>query len=318
MSEILSKALMFFLIASVGAWFFLGVSIQSRREYRRKTEAERARATGTVVDHVRHKRSWLHPVVEFTADGRVNRLEYPVDVDPGELPVGTQVEVLYNPDDPARFHLEQYHGEAPGARALARIGFIWLAGAAALTLVLMTLVGGYRIDVRHLWRNLISFGRRTGEPTETVGKAPVRSGDYLYTVRDGHTAVITGYTGDASTLEIPLVVGVYPVMEIGPSAFARQTRLVEVTVPGTIPSIPMAAFTGCVNLAVVRLEEGVATIGNLAFGICPMLTDVYLPSSLKSISDTAFPADCAARFHVTEGSEAQRYCREMGFEVQTE
>ena len=72
-------------------------------------ESERSRATGTIVDYAAKK----HPVVEFTANGRLYRLEYPVATEPDELPVGTQVEVLHHPDDPARFHLEQDEGEAP-------------------------------------------------------------------------------------------------------------------------------------------------------------------------------------------------------------
>jgi hypothetical protein len=108
MSEILRKAILFFLLCSSVGWLFLGASIQSRRDRRKKIESERARATGTIVDYVPQKRGQPHPVVEFTAYGRVNRLECPVELDPGELPVGAQVEVLHHPDDPSRFHLEQY------------------------------------------------------------------------------------------------------------------------------------------------------------------------------------------------------------------
>ena len=313
MSEILRKAILFFLLCSSVGWLFLGASIQSRRDRRKKIESERARATGTIVDYVPQKRGQPHPVVEFTAYGRVNRLECPVELDPGELPVGAQVEVLHHPDDPSRFHLEQYEADDSGARVLWRIGFIWMACSAALTLALMTLVGGYRIDLGPVNRILHLPARTSGRSAKTVAQ---NDGDFKYTVDEKGRATLTQYTGSASSLQLPTIVDGHVVSGLGFMVFSHNTSLTEVTVPGIYSSVSHAAFAGCMNLSDVTLKDGVSSIGMRAFFPCPVLANVTLPKNLTSIADDAFPDDCAATFHVVEGSAAERYCRRKGFAIE--
>lgn len=60
-------------------------------------------------------------------------------------------------------------------------------------------------------------------------KAEFRYGSFKFEIEDGH-AVVTGYTGSESHVEIPLNAtynGVqYPVIEIGSSAFLPYTECV--------------------------------------------------------------------------------------------
>ncbi len=72
-------------------------------------------------------------------------------------------------------------------------------------------------------------------------------------------------------------------------------------------------FSGCIRLSSVTCSEGLKTIQPLAFTACPALKDITLPSSLTSISNSAFPDDCTATFHVTKDSEGEKYCMRERF-----
>ena len=87
--------------------------------------------------------------------------------------------------------------------------------------------------------------------------------------------------------------------------------------PGSIRTVPNGAFAGCIALSEVTLQNGVQSVGMMAFAMCVSLRDVTLPASVTFIGRDAFPADCAATFHVAEGSTAEKYCTEMGFSVET-
>lgn len=51
----------------------------------------------------------------------------------------------------------------------------------------------------------------------------------------------------------------------------------------------MDAFYGCTSLAIVKLPEGLTTIGSYVFYNCSALTDIYLPSTLTgSIDERTF------------------------------
>ena len=154
------KMLVFFAVSSLTGWLLMFMGFQTRRETRQRRETEHTRTTGTIVDYARgeHRsgRSGVYvywkPVVEFTADGRKCRAEYPNRMDRERFPIGTEVDVLYDVSDPQRFHLEDDPVFAdPGSGAI-RIGAIWIIGCAALTLILAVCVGGYRVDFAGLWR----------------------------------------------------------------------------------------------------------------------------------------------------------------------
>ncbi len=83
-------------------------------------------------------------------------------------------------------------------------------------------------------------------------------------LRDGSIA-ITGYTGDATELEIPEEIGSRRVTAIGNSAFRNNDTITKVTVPDTVQSI-----------------------GKEAFIYCSSMTEVYIPASVKFVGGNAF------------------------------
>ena len=317
MNDAAMTALIVFAIFSLPGWIMLIYALKSRRARERREERERARTTGSIVEYVREtKRYWrgptvrfTRPVVEYRAEGSVYKRQYENSLSPEQYPVGANVDVVYDADDPFRFHLDVDEEFSQGARGYVKGAVIWLLICVVLAAAL-TLVAEHRPLTRRR-------SRQTAPRVTASVKLPSRDSDYQYEVRGNLTAIIKGYSGDDEALILPLTLGGHPVTAISSQAFARAMQLKRVTVPGTIAQIPIAAFAGCLSLQEVTLEEGVTDIGRHAFGFCMLLRDVHLPKSVRRIDD-AFPEACNACFHVAEGSYAQRYCEENGYVVVVE
>ena len=127
-SEALSTArwaiaggLIVFALFGATGWVFIRNGIADLRGIGNRQEQERARATGVIVDLIRHEKAvrvgrrgrrhteivvtWT-PVVEFAVEGKVRRLECPDRFAGGQYAVGDALDLLYDADDPADFHFE--------------------------------------------------------------------------------------------------------------------------------------------------------------------------------------------------------------------
>ncbi|MCL2245634.1 MAG: leucine-rich repeat domain-containing protein [Lentimicrobiaceae bacterium] len=101
------------------------------------------------------------------------------------------------------------------------------------------------------------------------------------------------------------------VKKVGKSAFARCTKLSEITVPDSVEEIEEYAFErceklnaaklpksikeiregtfrNCENLAVITIPDGIRKIGKLAFENCARLSEVTIPNSVEEIGEYAF------------------------------
>ena len=130
--------LLFFLVLfpllAVGGVALIWIGMSGTRKARRRAERERVRASGTVVDMVKHLSlgrgkpltAW-HPVVEFRADGQTLRCESRDGYSSGQFTVGERVDLLYDADDPSRYHLEKLaEWEATGDRITIVVGILWV------------------------------------------------------------------------------------------------------------------------------------------------------------------------------------------------
>ena len=70
--------------------------------------------------------------------------------------------------------------------------------------------------------------------------------------------------------------------------FSGCINLEEVTIPGSVGSIPDNMFSGFSKLNSVILGEGITSIGSSAFSRCTALTTITLPTSLTTIDSSAF------------------------------
>lgn len=135
--------LLLFALFSAGGWGCAWIGVQGLRTAEAERKEHRARTTGTVTDlekrvsrayrgptHI----SWV-PTVRFHVDGREICRDYQYAFREGELSVAETVDILYDPADPTRFHLEKLHDrEYESSRALIRFGAVWIAIAAVVAL----------------------------------------------------------------------------------------------------------------------------------------------------------------------------------------
>lgn len=116
------------------------------------------------------------------------------------------------------------------------------------------------------------------------------SGDYTYILDSRGKAVITGYTGSDTEIQIPETIDGHTVIRIAEDAFKGKTAMTSVSIPDSVLSIECGAFSDCTALENVNLEEGLLSIGAGAFKNCSSLKGIALPDSLTEINESAFRA----------------------------
>ena len=121
---------------------------------------------------------------------------------------------------------------------------------------------------------------------------------YTYSLDDKNNATITSYSGNATSLTIPLILDGYNVTAIGSNAFENQTGLQTIIMLDNILTIGSGAFYGCTNLRNLTLSENLMTIEGSAFNDCTSLTEIVIPDTVTKIGCWAFN-NCSALQFVT-------------------
>lgn len=109
--------------------------------------------------------------------------------------------------------------------------------------------------------------------------------DWDYSVSGGKVT-ITGYTGNATELEIPTAIAGYPVVSVADSAFAENKKLTFVSVPDSVAAIGSKAFQNCTSLKEVYLGSGLDSIGSNAFAGCKSLALVCVTSQNLALNNS--------------------------------
>jgi hypothetical protein len=134
---------------------------------------------------------------------------------------------------------------------------------------------------------------------------------------DGNGVTITGYEGEAKTIDIPEQSQGLPVTSIGYMAFDYCTNLKSITIPSSVTSIGNRAFNECYDLTSIVIPSSVTSIGREVFSKCRSLTSVTIPSSVTSIGNMAFSgcgslASIEIPSSVTKiGNEAFAHCKSL-------
>ena len=103
--------------------------------------------------------------------------------------------------------------------------------------------------------------------------------------------ILIKYDGPGGNVTIP-----DGIRAIGAGAFLNHENLRSVVIPEGVEEIsgdffsetPLGAFSGCMQLAVVKLPESLSEIGCRAFYGCKSMRNITLPAGLKKIGNRAF------------------------------
>jgi len=128
--------------------------------------------------------------------------------------------------------------------------------------------------------------------------------------------VVTGLAAGAKTLEIPETLHGLPVVGMSERAFAMQTALTTVKLPGSIGKVPDGAFMGCTALTQAELGEGITELGAECFMHCVSLTSLTLPESLERLGSCALEGTALTTLHLPGGvswiaSDALSGCNQL-------
>ena len=160
----------------------------------------------------------------------------------------------------------------------------------------------------------------------------------VITAEDGSTKsiTITGYSGEATEVSIPVSINSIPVTSVGNSAFNNCCSLTHITIPEGVTNIGESAFYDCSSLESIRIPESVTSIGEGAFKGCKGLQDekgfviirsvlydycgeeesIIIPENVTSIGVRAFERSDLTEITIPEsvtniGSYAFSWCRSL-------
>lgn len=106
--------------------------------------------------------------------------------------------------------------------------------------------------------------------------------DFAYSTSLG-AITITGYSGTNDSITIPATINGYPVTGIGSGAFADDTTVTNVIIPGSVTNIGDFAFKGS-GLINVTLPASVISLGESVFGLCDSLTNISVSATNPAYS----------------------------------
>ncbi len=98
-------------------------------------------------------------------------------------------------------------------------------------------------------------------------------------------AVLAGYEGTETFVEVPAQWNGLWVTKIGTGAFRDQLSLQEVALPKTLRAVEDYGFAGCRNLKRMILPQDVREVGAHACYNCRSLAYLELPQKLESVGD---------------------------------
>lgn len=108
-------------------------------------------------------------------------------------------------------------------------------------------------------------GTATADPTIAV---------YGYAVNAEGNAVITRYTGQDTSVDVPAILNGHTVVGIGDRAFIDCTTITSISLPGSLQSIGEFAFYACTSLISIALPDNLQSVGDRVFADCYALTSI--------------------------------------------
>lgn len=155
-------------------------------------------------------------------------------------------------------------------------------------------------------------------------------GNYGYSINAAGQATITSFNRSYSgSVNIPDTLGGYPVVSIGPNAFAWAAWITDVTIPFGVTNLNSVAFRDCTRLTTVSLPASMKIIVPSAFDFCYALTAIHVDEANPNFSSengvlfnktktilTRVPGGWSGLFSIPEGVTAVSgtpfaYCNQL-------
>ena len=146
----------------------------------------------------------------------------------------------------------------------------------------------------------------TTAPEVTFKEIMSSDEDFTIEIRDGN-AVVVGFAGDATTVEIPATYEGCNVVEIGDDAFNGFSSITKLVIPDGVKIIGKRAFYSCQGLTEVVIPDSVTTINDLAFSVCMNLSTAVVPDSVTTIGYAPFFACSNVTVKCSKGSAIDEY-----------
>ena len=127
----------------------------------------------------------------------------------------------------------------------------------------------------------------------------------VYEKKKGGYIVIGTAENAPKNIVIPNKFKGLPVVSIGDSAFAYNSKITSIKFSSNVLSIGECAFEGCYNLKKITIGDNVSKIGKYAFHTCKNIRTIKIPSNVKEISAGAFDG-CSKLSSLTIASGVQK------------
>lgn len=141
----------------------------------------------------------------------------------------------------------------------------------------------------------------------TAATQELTDGYFYYTV-ENRKATLTDYSDllTDEVIELPSVLGGYPVTAIGKEAFIHNHQFKKIIIPDSVISIEEGAFWNT-DLEKITLGNNIVSIGEDAFCNNRKLIRIDIPESVKEISPGAF-FGCSSLAEINVDQNNPNYC----------
>ncbi|AKB27731.1 Chitin binding protein [Methanosarcina siciliae T4/M] len=143
----------------------------------------------------------------------------------------------------------------------------------------------------------VAFYGCTGLTSVTIPDSVTSIGTYAFTACSALTAIDV----DTDNSVYASIDGILYNKDITTLILCPSGKTGSVSIPDSVTSIDVSAFSGCTGLTSVTIPDGVTSIGTYAFYGCSGLATVTIPDSVTSIDASAFRG-CTALASVTIGN----------------
>lgn len=123
---------------------------------------------------------------------------------------------------------------------------------------------------------------------------------------------VTGFTGQAESVQVPAQMDGRPVLRIADCAFERREELERIALPEGLKELGLWSFRGCPNLREVDLPSTLEILGDGVFEGCASLRRLTIPEGTADISSHTFHGCPGVTLNVTVGSPAHVFAKRSG------